>query len=447
MEKVTIVGAGLVGSMQALALARRGFEVHVYERRDDIRKANLYQGRSINLALSNRGWKALEAVGLGEDVTRIAIPMYKRTMHPISGDLYYQPYGREGEAIFSVSRGHLNRLMLTKAAEHPGVHLHFNHRCQDVNLEKNTISFTNELNGQEVQVNYDALLGTDGAFSAVRHRLMFRDRFNYQQFYIPHGYKELNLNSRPDGSHALEKESLHIWPRKEYMLIALPNLDGSFTCTLFFPFEGKPSFESLGNDEAIQEFFSEVFPDFFTLMPDLVEQYHQNPTSSLVTVKCAPWNFEDRVLLMGDAAHAIVPFYGQGMNAGFEDVRLFMERIDAAGGNIRSCIPDFARSRKPDGDAIADLALHNFIEMRDKTADPSFLLQKKIEGRFFERHPDKWIPLYSMVTFSHIPYSEAWERGMKQDALMQRILAMPGIEEKWDSDEVEMEMLRLAAEL
>jgi kynurenine 3-monooxygenase len=447
MEKVTIVGAGLVGSMQALALAKRGCEVHVFERRDDIRKANLYQGRSINLALSNRGWKALEAVGLSEDVKRIAIPMYKRTMHPIQGDLYSQPYGREGEAIFSVSRGHLNKLMLTKASEHPAVHFHFNHRCLDVNLEENRITFLNESNGANLDVNYEVLLGTDGAFSAVRHKLMFRDRFDYQQFYIPHGYKELNLNPRPDGSHALEKECLHIWPRKEYMLIALPNLDGSFTCTLFFPFEGEPSFASLSNDEAIQEFFSETFPDFFTLMPDLLDQYHQNPSSSLVTVKCAPWNFEDKVLLMGDAAHAIVPFYGQGMNAGFEDVRLFMEIVDAANGNIRSCIEAFANSRKPDGDAIADLALHNFIEMRDKTADPEFLLQKKIEGRFFERHPDKWMPLYSMVTFSHIPYSQAWSRGMQQDELMKRILAMPDIAKNWDSEEVEQEMLRLAASL
>lgn len=444
MADITLVGAGLVGALEALYLSRLGLKVDVYERRSDIRKAKLYEGRSINLALSDRGWAALEEVGLAEEVRKIAIPMYKRTMHSSEGQLSYQAYGKEGQAIYSVSRGKLNQLLIEAADAAENTRFFFEHRCEALDLESKTLTFSNAQK-QEISHSYQRLIGTDGAFSAVRQALMFQDRFNYQQFYIEHGYKELTIPPAPDGGFLMEKETLHIWPRGSFMLIALPNPDATFTCTLFFPFEGPVSFEQLQSEEQIRDFFNQTFPDVVPLIPDLVEQYQRNPSSSLVTIRCKPWNYKDEVLVLGDAAHAIVPFYGQGMNAGFEDCRLFHQMLNERKQNWDGLFPEYAQHRQPDGVAISELALRNFIEMRDRTADPSFLLQKKIEARFAERHPDKWLPLYSMVTFSHIPYSEALAKGDAQEAIMQKVMQLPNIESRWDSVEVEQAILQQLA--
>ncbi|MAY84994.1 MAG: kynurenine 3-monooxygenase [Flavobacteriales bacterium] len=442
MEKVAVIGAGLVGSLQAIFLAKKGFEVEVYERRPDIRQAKLAAGRSINLALSNRGWKALEQAGIKEEIEKVAIPMYGRAIHDTAGNITSQAYGQEGEAIYSVSRGGLNKELIIAADKYPNVKFFFEMKCEDVDLENSSLTFTDK-DGKTVEANVDRIFATDGAFSAVRARMQKTDRFNYSQYYLAHGYKELSIPPTEDGGFRIEKNALHIWPRGSYMLIALPNSDGSFTCTLFFPFEGKNSFSSITDKEKLNDFFKSVFPDAYELMPHLEEEYFENPTSSLVTVRCSPWNYEDKVIMMGDASHAIVPFYGQGMNSGFEDCTVFDEVFEAHNGDWKKVMPAFAEQRKPDADAIADLAIYNFIEMRDKVADEDFLLRKKIEKRMFEEHPDKWMPLYSQVTFSHIPYSKAWQAGQKQDQIMDKIMQRADIANNWDSVDVRKEILAL----
>lgn len=441
-KKVTIAGAGLVGSLEAIYLAKRGFEVEVFERRPDMRKVELAAGRSINLALSVRGWNALKKVGIDADVGKMAIPMYKRVMHAVDGTLTDQAYGQDGEAIYSVSRGGLNQLLMTLAGEQDNVNLHFDYRCIDVDLKTAEATFEDKA-GNRKTIDADMIIGADGAYSVIRSKMVKQDRFQYSQHYIEHGYKELTIPANPDGSHKLEVNALHIWPRGNYMLIALPNMDGSFTCTLFFPFEGEHSFDNLKTEEQVHSFFKDVFPDTLDLIPNLVEEYFGNPTSSLAIMRCDPWTVDDKVLLIGDAAHATVPFYGQGMNAGFEGCFVLDELMDKHGEDFLSCFKEYSKIRKPDGDGVQDLSLHNFIVMRDKTADPQFLLQKKIELRFSKKYPKKWLPLYSMVSFSNIRYSEAWKIGQHQEELMKEIMSIPNIENIWDSEEVEEKMLSL----
>ncbi|NQX93302.1 MAG: FAD-dependent monooxygenase, partial [Flavobacteriales bacterium] len=399
-KRMAVIGGGLVGSLWALYLGKQGYHVDLYERRSDPRARGFIGGRSINLALSNRGWKALDGVGMSEKIQSLAIPMHQRIMHDQAGNITYQPYGKEGEAIYSVPRGPLNLMLLERADEHPNVTLYFEERCKDIDLDSNTVTFIKGKNEEEHQEQYDHIFGTDGAFSSVRLRLMKTDRFNYEQVYLTHGYKELEIPPSAANDFQLDPNALHIWPRGEYMMIALPNPDKSFTCTLFFPFEGETSFDSLKDMESVLPFFKEQFGDAVPMMPKLLEDYKNNPTSSLVTLSCSPWNFEDKVLLLGDASHAIVPFYGQGMNSGFEDCSLLHDMMMEMDGDLKSIFPAFSKMRFPQAQAIRELALRNYIEMRDKTADPEFLLQKKIERRFSDAHPDKWTPLYSQVTFS-----------------------------------------------
>jgi len=441
-KEVNIIGAGLVGSLLSIYLAKRGYKITMYERRPDMRTAKISAGKSINLALSDRGWRGLEGVGIADEIRKIAIPMYGRQIHNKDGSTVFQPYGKKDQAIYSVSRAEIN-MKLMDLAERAGIKINFNERCTQVDRKTLFAHFENEETKKVSSATSDLLFGSDGAFSAARLNMQLStDRFEYNQHYISAGYKELIIPPGKNGEFLLEKNALHIWPRGSFMMIALPNLDGNFTCTLFLPFEGEKSFDKLKTKEEVKKFFDEEFSTAVPLMPTLLEDFFHNPTSSLVTVKCFPWTFDNKIALIGDAAHAIVPFFGQGMNCGFEDCVVLNELIDKHKEDWNKIFPEYQQLRKPDGDAIADLAIANFVEMRDKTADPKFLLQKKIEARFNEKHPDKWVPLYTMVTYSpRIRYSTALKEGVRQQSIMDKVMATPGIESKWDSEEVEKMIL------
>jgi kynurenine 3-monooxygenase len=441
-KNVNIIGAGLVGSLLSIYLARRGYKINIYERRGDMRKLQMSAGKSINLALSDRGWRGLEGVGIADEIRKIAIPMYGRQIHNRDGSMAFQPYGKKEQAIYSVSRAEIN-MKLMDLAEEAGIQIHFNQRCSHIDRKTLTAHFENDENKTTTYANSDLLFGSDGAFSAARLNMQLSsDRFEYNQHYISAGYKELIIPPGKNGEFLLEKNALHIWPRGSFMMIALPNPDGNFTCTLFLPFEGEKSFDKLKTREDVKKFFDAEFPTAVPLMPTLLDDFLHNPTSSLVTVKCWPWTFDNRIALIGDAAHAIVPFFGQGMNCGFEDCVVLNNLIDKHNEDWDKIFPEYQQLRKPDGDAIADLAVGNFVEMRDKTADPKFLLQKRIEARFNEKYPSRWIPQYTMVTYSpDIRYSTALKEGQKQQAIMDKIMALPDIEKKWDSEEVEKMIL------
>lgn len=443
-KSVTIVGAGLVGSLLSIYLSKRGYKVNVFERRADMRLERMSAGRSINLALSDRGWRGLEGVGIADDIKKIAIPMYGRFIHHKDGTNAYQPYGKDNQAIYSVSRADINMKLMDLAEQQENINIHFNKKCTLINRKDLAITFEDNLTKETSNSSADLLFGADGAFASSRLSIQLQsDRFEYNQHYIDCGYKELIIPAGKNGEFLLDKNSLHIWPRGSFMMIALPNPDGNFTCTLFLPFEGEKSFSNLKTDKQVEEFFKSEFSDAFTLMPTLIFDFKTNATASLVTVKCAPWVFDNKIGLIGDAAHAIVPFYGQGMNCGFEDCVVLNELIEKHNDNWDIIFPEYEQLRKPDGDAIADLAIANFVEMRDKTADPKFILQKKIEAKFSQHYPDKWIPLYSMVTYSpHIRYSTALKEGQKQQKIMDEIMALNNIESIWESDEIESEILK-----
>ena len=443
-KSVTIVGAGLVGSLLSIYLSKRGYKVNVFERRADMRLETMSAGRSINLALSDRGWRGLEGVGIADDIKKISIPMYGRFIHHKDGTNAYQPYGKDNQAIYSVSRADINMKLMDLAEQQENVNIQFNKKCTLINRKDLAITFEDNLTKEISNTSADLLFGADGAFASSRLSIQLQsDRFEYNQHYIDCGYKELIIPAGKNGEFLLDKNALHIWPRGSFMMIALPNPDGNFTCTLFLPFEGEKSFSNLKTDKQVEDFFKSEFSDAFTLMPTLISDFKTNATASLVTVKCAPWVFDNKIGLIGDAAHAIVPFYGQGMNCGFEDCVVLNELIEKHNDNWDIIFPEYEQLRKPDGDAIADLAIANFVEMRDKTADPKFILQKKIEAKFSQHYPDKWIPLYSMVTYSpHIRYSTALKEGQKQQKIMDEIMAFNNIESIWESDEIESEILK-----
>lgn len=433
VKHIGVLGAGLVGSLTSIYLRKRGYKVSLYEKRDDMRKSTDDAGRSINLALSRRGIKALAEMGVMEEVEKILIPMQGRMMHGLDGTLTFQPYGKEGQNIHSISRSNLNKILLDHA-EAAGVDIFFEHTCEAVDLVGTSATFKTPAANKTMQ--FDLLLGSDGAYSKMRQAMAKTDRFNYQQYYVPHGYKQLTIPPTEKGDFAIEPNALHIWPRGKYMLIALPNMDKSFTCTLFFPFEGEPSFESLQTTEQMLEFFKSTFPDSLMHLKNIEEEYFENPTASLVTVKCDPW-VRGNCVLIGDASHAIVPFYGQGMNAGFEDCFELNHLLNKYEDDWERTLIEYQELRIKDGDAIADLALHNFVEMRDLVADEKFLVQKKIEAKLHEQYPKRWIPLYSMVTFSDMRYSEAYEIGKKQQAIMDEVMKIPGILQDWESVDLE----------
>lgn len=420
-RQVTILGAGLVGSLLSVILRKRGHEVTLYERRPDMRSASIAAGRSINLAMSARGWKALEIAGLRDEMEEIAIPMYGRFLHQPDGHTAFQPYGKNNEAIYSVSRGELNKKLMT-LAEQKGVKINFEHRCAKVDVARNHITFQLP-DGSEKAVDADLLFGADGAFSALRASYTQMDRVNCAQNYLEYGYKELTILPDADGKWVMEKNALHIWPRGKYMMIALPNTDGTFTCTLFMPFEGPNSFEHLKTKEEVTSFFDTNFADAVPLMPGLLDDFFNNPTSSLITTHVFPWHYADKSALIGDAAHAIVPFYGQGMNAGFEDCSVLDGLMEQHKDDWDIILKEYERARKPNGDAVAQLALLNFVEMRDKVADPVFLNRKQVEKELGRRYPEQFVSVYEMVSFSHTPYSVAIQCIQNQDTLLQRIMS------------------------
>ncbi len=421
---VSIVGAGLAGTLIGTALANAGHRVDIYERRPDPRAGGAAAGRSINLAISVRGLHALRQIGLEKDILDVAVPMRGRMIHAPTGETMFQAYGvSDGDAINSVSRLGLNIALINAALRRDNLKIHFDHRAVDVNLDTATVDYERS-DGSHVRVQSDWIVSGDGAFSAVRGAMQKLDRFEYSQHYLEHGYKELTIPAGAGGAFMMEKNALHIWPRHSYMMIALPNRDGSFTCTLFWPFDGPNGFSSLSTDSDIHRYFMEHFRDAVPLMPTLMEDYQRNPVGSLVTVRCGPWNYKDKAVLLGDAAHAVVPFYGQGANAAFEDCVVLAECLAARPHDRTAALNEFFHRRKVHADTLANLAIENFVEMRDKTSSHLFHLRKKSEKVLAKWFPKWYLPLYGMVTFSRTPYADAVRRAAIQDRVVLFVLSV-----------------------
>jgi len=426
-DKVLIIGAGLCGSLLALRLAQRGFKVEVYESRPDLRTTDISAGRSINLALSDRGLKALRLCGMEAKAREICIPMFGRLMHDTEGNTFSSNYsGRENEFINSISRGNLNAILLDEAEKHKNVQLHFNKKCEHVDIENAIAHFKDYKTKEAFSVNATVIFGGDGAGSSLRKSYVSERKFlfSYSQDYLNHGYKELEIPADISGNHQISKEHLHIWPRGDFMLIALPNMDGSFTVTLFLSYdEGEFNFENLTSEEKITQFFEKEFPDALALIPNIKEEFINNPTGPLGTIKCSPWSYQDKTLLIGDSSHAIVPFYGQGMNASFEDVFVLDEILNQDLSDWKSVFKAYQKARRHDTDAIADLAIDNFHEMKDHVANPLFKEKRIIEMNLEKAFPTEYFSKYSLVTFNeHIGYNEAMKRGRAQDKALLNLI-------------------------
>lgn len=418
-EHILVIGAGLCGSLLALRMAQRGYKVTLMEKRPDLRKEVVDSGRSINLAFSDRGMKGLRLTGLEDKVLPLCIPMHGRMIHNTEGEQFMSPYSGRHEYINSISREDLNIMLLDECELMPQITMRFNQKCTGVNLETAEATFEDYKTGETTTYQTDIVMGADGVGSALRKSMLDHRKFlfSYGQDFLTHGYKELSFPPKADGGFLVEKHALHIWPRGKDMMIALPNLDGSFTVTLFLSWdEGKDSFESLNTDEAVVDYFKREYPDALALMPDLLEEFHANPTSPLGTIKCSPWHAYGKVLLLGDAAHGIVPFYGQGMNSAFEDIYVLDQYLDQHAGDWKAVFKAYQEERKEDTDAIADLAVDNFHEMKAHTARPIFQEKRKLEIAFEEAFPTEYFSKYSLVTFREdLRYSEAMRRGRVQD--------------------------------
>jgi kynurenine 3-monooxygenase len=433
MEQILIVGAGLVGVLQSLYLERAGYAVTVLDANPDPRDAKLAWGRSINLTLCDRGFAALEEVGAADLVRRHAVPCYGRVIHAEDGSTDYQPYGSRREAIWSIRRRELTRLLVEHAASADGTEFHFGERVEEVDLETLEVASHNAVSGRASRFRGDRLIGADGAYSAVRLRMLQSSGFDYSQSYLDQAYTELDAPPEEGGGWALEPaEAIHIWPRGDHMLIGFPNRDGSFALSLHMPLEGEISFATIERPEELLGLFERTFPDAVPVVPRLVESFFERPANSMVTIRCWPWTRDGRVALLGDAAHALVPSYGQGANSGFEDCSVFAACLEEAGGDWERALPAYQAARKPNADAIADLALEHFHELRDYVGDPAFLLRKRIERKVEELCPDRYAPLYSLVSFTCVPYVEAIERDRGQQWIIDRLAGMPGIEERLD---------------
>ena len=424
-KHLLIVGAGLCGSLLALKLAQHGYTITLVEKRPDLRNADISAGRSINLAFSDRGLKGIKRVGLEDRVKALCIPMNGRMLHDKDSNTKLSPYsGQDGNYINSISRSGLNALLLDEVEKHDNVHLIFQAACQNVDVENAKANFKNEKTNENFHIQADYIIGTDGAGSVVRQALMKnRDlRFSFSQNFLTHGYKELSILPK-NGEHQIYKNALHIWPRGENMLITLPNLDGSFTVTLFLAYEGgEYNFNNLTHPKIVKDYFQQDYPDAYALMPHLKEEFFDNPTAALGTVRCSPWTYK-KTLIMGDAAHAIVPFYGQGMNASFEDVAVFDDILNQVDFDLNKAFSEFSQTRKQDADGIADLALDNFHEMKAHTAQDLFLKKRELELAFEKEFPDDYASKYSLVTFNEdIGYHDAKVRGRAQDKVILYLL-------------------------
>ncbi len=418
-QKFTIVGGGLGGALMAVYLGQAGYDVEVYEMRADMRGGNIPGGRSINLALSHRGIVALERVGLAEEILKTAVPMRGRMIHEANSSLKFQPYGKDdSHVIHSVSRGGLNVLLLEAADRLPNVKLFFNKKCTDVQLDTGAVEILDMKTNETTTVDGGIVVSADGAFSAVRRPMQKLDRFDYSQDYLRHGFKELVIPPGKNVSFQMARDALHIWPRKSFMMIALPNEDGSYTCTLFWPFTGPHSFDKLQTKQDVESYFREHFPDAVPLMPTLMEDYFTNATSSLCTVRCGPWYYRDKVVLLGDAAHAVVPFYGQGMNASFEDVLVLCECMEKHKPNWEKAFREYFHIRKEHVDVLANLAISNFVEMRDHTGSKMFRLKKSTEKFLSKLLPFWYTPLYNMTTHTRMLYGDAIKRAKYQNRVV-----------------------------
>lgn len=423
MKEITIIGAGLSGSLMALLLANRGYKVVVYEKRPDMRKTKISAGRSINLALSDRGIAALRKAGIDQEILKEVMPMRGRLIHSINGEKSLQPYsGREGDYINSVSRGGLNITLMNAAEATQKVTFEFGWGCKRINFNEKILTLENS-NQELRREKFETIIGSDGGGSYVRlaYQLGGIRRFNFSQQFLDHGYKELVIPPNADGGFRIANDALHIWPRGTFMMIALPNLDGSFTCTLFMPFEGKNGFEDLDSEEKVKAFFEEFFPDALQHMPTLLDDYFSNPHDKLGTIKCFPWAIEDKALLIGDAAHAVVPFYGQGMNASFEDCRVLDDLLNKHNDDFALAYAEFEQVRKADADAIGDLAVQNYYEMRDHVAHQDYQIKREIELDL--ENTTDYNSKYSLVTFQeNIGYAEAKRRGEQQDEFLLKLI-------------------------
>jgi len=418
--KVAIVGGGLVGALQACLMAKNGFEVHLYEYRGDIRTLEHVQGKSINLAMSVRGLSALNSIGLGNHVAEeYGIPMRARMIHRLDGTTYPVPYGKQGQAIYSVGRRYVNEILLTAGEKYPNLHVHFEHKLTNIDIDTAKMVFTKK-SGETVNLEADFILGCDGAFSTVRKALMRRPWFNYRQEYIPHAYLELCIPPTSNDDFAMPANYLHIWPRGQFMMIALPNQDKSFTVTLFMP---RSVFEGISNGYDLVKFFEEHFPDSIPLIgkDKLIEDYFNTKPAPLISIKCNPYNWSDKCLIMGDAAHAMVPFYGQGMNCGMEDVLVLHDMMQKYPNDRKKAFEEYSKFRNPDAEAMCDLAMYNYIEMRDLTARKSFLLRKYLDNFLYWLVPKVWVPLYTSVTFTRMRYHQCIKNKAWQDELLASI--------------------------
>ena len=436
MSTIIVIGAGLVGSVLSMFLAKKGYQVEVFERGSDPRKNGNNLGRSINLTLCERGLKVLDRVGVGEAVRALAVPVYGRLIHDVEGKLTFQPYGNHSEAIYSIERNDLNRVLLDFAESHFPIDFSFQRKCLDVDLTVPAVELKNQISGETTCHRAERIFGADGAYSAVRMQMQKKTRLNFSQQYWSQGYKELQVPASLNKKWTSEKNVIHIWPRGNYMLLGFPNLDGSFTCSLHLPFEGPISFDSIRAEEDLRRLFNDSFPDAVSLIPRLVDDFFAHSANSMITIKCAPWSYHDKVALIGDSAHSIFPSYGQGANAGFEDCGTLYDCMEKYGENWHRVLREFERQRHPNTDAIADLCIEHFHELRDHVGTPKFLLRKKIERRINEAYPERYLDLYSMISFTQMPYTEALRMDCEQRAIVEQIMSVKEVEKKLNSVEV-----------